>query len=445
MSFLDTAAGTGEGRRLVAWAGYPWIVLAASLLVQTAASFGNQSISPLAPFLVQDLGLTRGQVGLVVTASYVGATFVLVLAGNLSDRFGVRALFLLGLVAAGVPLALAAQVPTFAWLLLPMALYGLGNGFALPPTTRAIVEWFPARRRGLAMGIKQTGVALAGVIAGLVVPSLAAALGWRGALLVLGLVTLASGALAWLTYRDRDPDPGVVGAVVRPGLRALLGNHSLLVLCGVTWLYAAVQLSIIGFLVLYLREQLGLGLAASGALLSLAQTGGVIGRIGWGLVSDVLFGGRRKPVLGLIGALAAASSLALSVADARTPAPVVWLVLLLTGLSAIGWNGINMTFVAEIAGRRVSATAAGMNLTASYAGILIGPPLFGLLVDWSRSYAVAFQAGAVVYALALALLWRVKTPAAAPAARSPSSPAAHPHGRRDAPTRAPPARRDRTP
>ena len=166
--------------RLVTWAGYPWIVLLASTLVQTAASFGNQVISPLAPFLVDDLGLARADVGLLVTAAYFGASLVLVVAGSLSDRFGVRALFLLGMTLAGVPLALAAWRPSYVWLLVPMALYGIGNGFALPPTTRAIVEWFPTRNRGLAMGVKQTGVALAGMICGLTVPTLGQALGWRG-------------------------------------------------------------------------------------------------------------------------------------------------------------------------------------------------------------------------------------------------------------------------
>src|SRR4051794_20470803 len=160
-------AGRARTGGMLAWPGYPWIVLLASSLVQTVASFGNQMISPLAPYLVQDLGLARKDVGLLVTAAYLGGVFVLVVAGSLSDRFGGRALFLGGMTLAGVPPALGSVAPTFLWLLVPMVLYGVGNGFALPPTTRAIVEWFPTRRRGVAMGIKQTGVALAGMICGL--------------------------------------------------------------------------------------------------------------------------------------------------------------------------------------------------------------------------------------------------------------------------------------
>jgi predicted MFS family arabinose efflux permease len=78
-------------------------------------------------------------------------------------------------------------------------------------------------------------------------------------------------------------------------------------------------------------------------------------------------------------------------------------------VSAVGWNGINMVFVAEVAGREVSATAAGMNLTASYLGVMTCPPLFGLIVDQSGAYAAAFGAGAAGSLLAVAILSFVST------------------------------------
>lgn len=379
---------------MLGWAGYPWIVLVASTLVQTAVSFGNQAISPLAPFLVDDLGLARTDVGLLLTATYVGATLVLIVAGSLSDRFGVRALFLCGMIGAGVPLALASLAPSYVWLLVPLALFGIGNGFALPPTTRAIVEWFPTRNRGLAMGIKQTGVALAGMICGLTVPLLGQAFGWRGAIAILGIVTVVSGVLAWIAYRDRPDHAAAATRAKRPGFGTVLANRNLLLLGSVTLLLAGVQLSLVGFLVLFLTERVGMSIAEAGLMLALAQAGGIVGRIGWGIVSDTLLGGRRKPIMMVIGVLAMISSLVLALTGPDTPRIVLSVTLAMAGVSAVGWNGINMTFVAELAGRQAAATAAGMNLTASYLGIMILPPLFGLLVDLTGSYTSAFQVGA---------------------------------------------------
>ena len=395
---------------LLGWSGYPWIVLLASTLVQTAVSFGNQAISPLAPFLVDDLYLARTDVGLLLTATYIGATLVLVVAGSLSDRFGVRSLFLLGMTLAGVPLALAAFAPSYVWLLVPLALFGIGNGFALPPTTRAIVEWFPTRNRGLAMGIKQTGVALAGMICGLTVPLLGQAFGWRGAIGILGVVTVVSGVLAWLAYRDRPDHATAATRTKRPGFGTVLGNRNLLLLGGVTLLLAGVQLSLVGFLVLFLKERVGMSVADAGRMLALAQGGGVVGRIGWGIVSDTFLGGRRKPIMMLIGLLAMASSLVLALTGPGTPLAVIMATLAVAGVSSVGWNGINMTFVAELAGRQASATAAGMNLTASYLGIMILPPLFGLLVDLTGSYTSAFQVGAAASLASLVLLALIRPP-----------------------------------
>jgi MFS transporter, ACS family, hexuronate transporter len=404
------AASTARLPGWLSWAGYPWVVLVASSLVQTSASFGNQAISPLAPFLVEDLGLAKADIGLLVTATYLGAVLVLVLAGSLSDRFGVRALFLIGMTLAGVPLALASLAPGYVWLLIPMVLYAVGNGFALPPTTRAIVEWFPVNRRGVAMGIKQTGVAMAGMICGLVVPPLGQTVGWRGTVFVLGAVTVLSGVIAWLAYRDRPDDPSGGPRPPRPGFRAIMRNRSLLLLGGVTFLYAGVQLSLAGFMVLFLTERVGMGIAEAGAMLALAQAGGIVGRIGWGIVSDVVFGGRRKIVMAILTVMAAVSSVVLSLTGPDTPRLVLLLTLAIAGVSAIGWNGINMLFVAEIAGRQASATAAGFNLTASYLGILVGPPIFGLLVDLTGSYTTAFQVGAAASLASLCLLALIKAP-----------------------------------
>jgi MFS family permease len=392
---------------LVGWSGYPLIVLLASLVVQTMASFGTQGIAPLAPYLVEDLGISRAQVGLLVTATYGGAVLVLILAGGLCDRFGVRAPFVLGLALSGVPLAFAALAPSYFWLLLPLALCGLGNGCALPPTTRAIVDWIPTDRRGLAMGIKQTGVPLAGILCGLIVPAIGEVHGWRGAFLVLGMIAVTASLAVGLVYRDRPARPEATGPL-RRSFGAVMKDRNLVLLGGVTWLNAGVQLSFIGFLVLFLLEHVGVSLGVATALLVVAQASGVVGQVLWGAASDALFGGRRKVVMGIIGVLAAAGSLALAQTDADTPVPLLGLLIGVVGISARGWSGINMIFVAELAGRREAATAAGMNLTANYLGVMLFPPLFGLLVDVTSSYASAFGAAGLASLLALLLLQFVR-------------------------------------
>jgi ACS family hexuronate transporter-like MFS transporter len=256
-------------------------------------------------------------------------------------------------------------------------------------------------------------VELAGLICGLIVPSLGLAYGWRWTIAALGIATVASGILAWIAYRDRPAEGLSTARAKRPGYATVLKNRNLLLLSGVTFLFAGVQLSLAGFLVLFLRDKVQMTVSEAGAMLALAQSGGIVGRIGWGIVSDWLFGGRRKIEMMMIGVMASASLLVLAVTGPETPRAILLVTLAVAGVSAIGWNGINMLFVTELAGRQASATAAGMNLTASYLGVMVFPPIFGYLVDVSGSYTTAFMVGAVASLASLALLWPIKPSPAA--------------------------------
>src|SRR5207249_4136049 len=62
-------------------------------------------------------------------------------------------------------------------------------------------EWFPARERGMAMGIKQTGLTIGGILGSLLLPPIALRLGWRDALVVAGLLSIASAVAVMVSYR----------------------------------------------------------------------------------------------------------------------------------------------------------------------------------------------------------------------------------------------------
>ncbi|HLI29451.1 MAG TPA: MFS transporter [Chloroflexota bacterium] len=386
------------------------LVLGTSLAVQTGASLASQALAPLAPFLQAELGLSRAAVGLLTAAVYLGSLLSLVPAGGLCDRLGARRLFLLGPLALGAALVGGALGGTYAVLLGALVLAGVANGVALPPTTRAIVDWFPPARRGLPMGIKQTGVALAGTLAALLAPPLALAFGgWRGALAALGLAAATVGGLAWLGYRD-PPDLRARRADILPaGLHALLRDRPLMLLCAASFLLAAVQLALVSFLVLFLRDRLGYAAADGARLLALAQASGVVGRVAWGSASDHLFGGDHRRTLLCIAVGSAGCLGGLSLAEPGAPVALLALLVALAGASAIGWNGVSMLYVAALAGHQQAARAAGLNLTCCHLGIVLAPPLVGALLDASGSYALGFRVLAGGSLLAAALLAAIRS------------------------------------
>ena len=145
-------------------------------------------------------------------------------------------------------------------------------------------------------------------------------------------------------------------------------SSDLLVNC-TCFLYAGVSLGVVSFLVLFLRERMGYDLELAGRLLAVTQLSGVAGRVLWNVMSDTVFGRRRKPPLVCIGALAGASAYALSFMGPTTPIGLLIAALMLLGFTIVGWNGVTMLFVAELAGRRAASTAAGLNLSFSFVGI----------------------------------------------------------------------------
>jgi ACS family hexuronate transporter-like MFS transporter len=157
--------------------------------------------APLAPFLRDALDLSRAQVGLFLPALYLGGVLMAVPAGWLADRLGVPTTLALGHALTGAAVALATLTPSLPAVLAWLTAAGFGFSVSNPATGRAVMEWFPPRQRGLAMGVKQTGLTLGGVLGALVLPPVAAALGWRRAFVTAGLAALLSAILVAVLYR----------------------------------------------------------------------------------------------------------------------------------------------------------------------------------------------------------------------------------------------------
>ena len=118
----------------------------------------------------------------------------------------------------------------------------------------------------------------------------------------------------------------------------------------------------------------------------------MVARIGWGIVSDWLFGGDCWLAMAIVAALAGVSLIGFTFMGLGVPLWLVALVVAVVGASAIGWQGLYVTAVSELAGQSAAGTALGMSLTVSQLGVVIVPPLFGLLVDTAGSYQPAWLA-----------------------------------------------------
>jgi ACS family hexuronate transporter-like MFS transporter len=63
----------------------------------------------------------------------------------------------------------------------------------------------------------------------------------------------------------------------------------------------------------------------------------------------------------------------------------------LMGFTVIGWNALVMTLGAEIVGPGLAGTYMGFAIAIGYVGVVLGPPVFGYLVD-VFNYRLAWSA-----------------------------------------------------
>ena len=386
-----------------------WPVLALVTLAHGVGALSVLSVAPLSPFLLDALHLGRAQVGLFLPAVYLGGVLMSLPAGWLTDRLGVRLTLGGGLLVSGALVVAAAFARSVPALLGALVVAGFGFSVLNPSTGKAVIEWFPPRRRGLAMGIKQTGLTLGGLTAALTLPPLAQAFGWRHALATAGALSVGAAALVLVVYRTPG-SPTAARPTSWPRLDELgvfMRRPGVIVVFVSGLALSTAQSSVLAYLALYAKETFAISAVAAGQILALAQLGGTGSRLAWGAVSDRFFGGRRRPGV-VANAMLGAAAYTLFAFGASLPRAAVIPLAVLAGAGAFGWVGLYFALVAEIGGARYAGLLTGVAVAFAWSGVLVGPPVFGLLVEATGSYAWPWLALSVIALLVAATLPQLK-------------------------------------
>jgi len=386
-----------------------WGILALIMAAQTMANVGPLGIPSIAPLIRENLGLSMAQAGSFLSAYYIGASLMSLPAGWMADRWGVLTTMVLGQAVIAAGLYTVAGTGSFPVLMVIMACAGAGYGMLNPTTAKAVMAWFPQRQRATVVGLKQVGLPLGGAVGAMLMPPLALWFGWRAAVILPASLVAVLGALTWLLYRDPPARADSAGASTgASSLAAVLGNRDLWLVSGSTLVFAGMQTVWMSFLVLYLTEVLRLSLVQAGRYLVMAQVTGMAGRVIFGMLSDRLFGGRRRIVLVIAGAGSTVCSLVMAGTGPGTSTWVLAPLALAFGFFGIGWNGVQHTLMAELVGPRGAGTAIGLGLAISSLGVTVCPPLFGLAVERVGSFGVVWAGLGLVMAATLSLLIPVR-------------------------------------
>ncbi len=262
----------GEGTLPTGWAwqsAFTFLLL----LAMAVATFMGVSFGLLATFLIDDLGITRTQVGFLVSGVTLLAAAASPFAGRVTDAFGSKTAFAGIFAIAAVAFVVLAAAPVYGAMFAAVGVAAIAQAVANPATNKLIAQHLPVGRRGVVTGIKQSGVQAGIFLGGLAVPSAAIALGWRTTVVLVALVPLAAlPAVALLIPSDR-PQAGMPTGTIGP------------LPPSIPWLAVYAFLAGFGgavtiFLPLYVEEALDLGPRLGGIAIGLVGLIAVVGRVG---------------------------------------------------------------------------------------------------------------------------------------------------------------------
>lgn len=377
--------------------GAAWRMLALGVLAQAAGTLVVSTPAFLIPLLHLQEGIPLPQVGVLVAAPTVGLVLTLVAWGALADRVGERWVIAGGLALAGVLTALAAVVGGLVPTGILLLLAGGATGSCNAASGRVVVGWFPRRRRGLAMGIRQMSQPLGVAVAALVVPPLAA-VGGIGLPLVVGAV--ATGVLAIACAVGITDPPRPARSASSPSANPYRRDRFLLRVHLVSVLLVVPQFTLSTFGLVWLIADLRWSAAAAGVVVAIAQFVGAGGRIVVGSMSD-RFG--RMRLLRLVAVAGVAGLLLLSAAGAVDWAAPAAILLILTTTISVADNGLAFTSVAEAAGPAWSGRALGIQNTGQFVAASAVAPGIGAVIALV-GYPLAFGLVAVAPLVALPLI-----------------------------------------
>ncbi len=405
-----------------------WIVW--TLFGSTVVNYiDRQTFSVLAPVISHELHFSHTDLSHIISAFQFSYAGMWLIGGVMLDVVGTRLGLSLAVIwwsAISMLTGLASTVSSFGAF---RFLLGIGEGCNWPGASKTVAEWFPARERGVAVAIFDSGSSVGGALAAIIVPWIAIAFGWRYAFVqsgILGIIWL----VAWLTvYHPLDRHPRVsteeraliaAGRDTAPessqkGLRRWLDllkqPNTWGIVLGrsltdpIWWFY-------VFWLPQYLSDARGFSLKQIAAFAWIPFVAADIGNFTGGLASGFLIR-QGMPVVRARKWVCVASSLPIlaGIPAATTHNPYFAVILISIAVwGYASWSTMGLTFPSDLFPQDVVATVTGVSgLGAGLAGAAF-TLLVGWLVDKFSYFPAFFLAGTVPLLATVCVLAIIRAP-----------------------------------
>ncbi|MFJ8460512.1 MFS transporter [Lysinibacillus xylanilyticus] len=385
---------------------YKWIIVLVATLSQTAATFVTYGMGPIATFYQTEWNLSSFQAGFIVSAVNIGPIFSMIVFGYLMDKKGEKQIIGWGSILLGFSALLLMLANSYTVLIILLVVVGIWYGSAQTGGSTAIVKWFPDKHRGLAIGIRQTGIPIGGALASVILTYMYHHYNLTSVHLVQGLVAIAGGLIFLLIYQEpKNHIPAVASSVTfKEKMSAIKNNKELYPIYIVGIVMMTLQMILVAHFMSYLHQEGDYSLTEAGQYLSLVLLGGMIGRVAIAWISDQFFAQKREHLLIMV--MASAVILTVLLPFILQEKILMLLFCFLLGFVALGWYSLFIACVTERSNPHYVALTVSAALTLNQLFIVIAPSLFGFMVTVFSSYQLAMDIVVIFIALGAVNLFR---------------------------------------
>jgi ACS family hexuronate transporter-like MFS transporter len=398
----DRALGLSSTRR--------WLLLGLIIAAGILNYVDRQIIAVLKPVIQGEMGWSDADYGSLASLFQLSAALAFLFTGWIVDRLGATWSAPVGVAAWSLAaMAHGGARGMFQFSLARMAL-GATESIGTPSSVKTISTLFSARLRSLAFGISNGAANLGAIVTPLVLPALAAAIGWRGSFTVVGAAGLVWAVLWILCVRGADLDgragPKAAARRERVSVRALLSDRRTWGIAGAKSLSDQVWWLMLFWAPDFFHRVFGLGLVQVGQALAIVYGAAAVGSVlsGW-IAARLLDRGFS------INAVRKGSMLVCALLVTPVPLAVTGhslpLAVALLGLTLAAHQGFSVNVFATIADitpkSRVGSVTSFGALCGNFAGMGI-VYLAGRILTAGLGYLPLLAIAAVSYLLALAWL-----------------------------------------
>lgn len=367
---------------------------------------------------LQEIPLSKVQVGFVFSAFAYPYLLFQVIGGWVADKFGPRkALTVCGIIWAGATVA-TGLVHGMVSLFVARVVLGFGEGATFPTATRAMSYWTPKEKRGFAQGITHAFSRLGNSLTPWLVALLVLRFSWRASFVIVGIVSIVW-ALVWGLYFRDDPGkhPGITAAElaslppygskkttgVKVPWRPLIGRMAPVTV--VYFCYGWILWLFLSWIPSFFKGEYHLDLKKSALFASGVFISGVVGDTLGGILSDKLYEKTHDPRIArcrMVAVMMLLCAISLVPIIFTRDVSVVALALSSGFFFAEMTIGPMWAIPMDIA-PKFSGTASGLMNTGSALAAIVSPVIGGYLIQKTGNWILPFIVSMGVILLGSAL------------------------------------------